>query len=388
MKQIHSHRSGLFGWTSTLTLLLACMALAIAGCGGGDESPDLDSPPDVPVPGSGPMAVETTPLEPVTELPEPFFVETNGIRMAVYEQGEGFPVVFSHGFPELAYSWRYQLPALAAAGYRAIAPDQRGYGLTDRPEEVEAYDVDTLCADLVGLLDALGIEQAVFVGHDWGGGVVWRMPLLYPDRVAGVVGVNTPFGRPPGPNPPIEMLRQARGEANYVVAFQEPGVADALLAENVDNVFRLFYRKNRLTAEEFAALPADAPERRFELLAAIENAEIDPNAELIITEPELRFYIETFRKTGFTGGINWYRNIDRNWENSRLLEYWVTAPALYVGAEDDTVLPPSSMDGTEQYLADIERQVIADCGHWTQQERPRELNRILIDWLDRKIGGE
>lgn len=383
MQRVDNGRSEL-RWPAASVLL---MGLVVAGCTGDAESGAADSRRSIPPSGGAPMAVEATALEPVIEMPEPTFIETNGIRMAVYEQGEGLPVVFAHGFPELAYSWRYQLPALAAAGYRAIAPDQRGYGLTDRPEDVDAYDVDTLCADLVGMLDALGIEQAVFVGHDWGGGVVWRMPLLYPERVAGVVGVNTPFGRPPGPNPPIEMMRQARGESNYVVAFQEPGTADQLLADNVESVFRLFYRKDRLTAEQFAALPADAPERRFELLAAIENAEIDRSSSLIISEPELQFYIDTFKRTGFTGGINWYRNIDRNWENSRDIEYWVTAPALYIGAADDTVLPPSSMDGSEQYLSDLERQVIADCGHWTQQERPRELNRILIDWLDRKVAG-
>ena len=161
----------------------------------------------------------------------------NGIRMAVYEQGDGFPVVFSHGFPELAYSWRNQLPALAEAGYRAIAPDQRGYGLTTRPDEIELYSLEHLCGDLVGLLDALEIDKAVFVGHDWGGGVVWRMPLLHPDRVAGIVGVNTPFGRPPGPTPPIEGLRRFRGDNNYVVAFQEPGVADKILAANTEKAF-------------------------------------------------------------------------------------------------------------------------------------------------------
>ncbi len=132
-------------------------------------------------------------------LPEPKFVKTNGINMAVYEQGQGVPVVLCHGFPELAYSWRHQLPALAAAGYRAIAPDQRGYGRTDRPQEVEAYSIVELCNDLAGLLDAQGISKAVFCGHDWGGAVVWMMPLLHPDRVLGVIGVNTPLSPRAGP---------------------------------------------------------------------------------------------------------------------------------------------------------------------------------------------
>ena len=312
--------------------------------------------------------------------------DTNGIRMAVYEMGDGFPVVFSHGFPELAYSWRHQLPALAEAGYRAIAPDQRGYGLTTRPESVEHYSLEYLCGDLVGLLDALGIDKAVFVGHDWGGGVVWRMPLLHPERVAGVVGVNTPFGRPPGPNPPIATMRQLRGDNNYVVAFQKPGVADALLADNTEKAFRLFYRAGRLSAEAFAALPEDAPARRFELLEMIKQPLPEPSPGIIISEDELAFYVDSFNRTGFTGGINWYRNIDRNWEDSKGLQFRVAQPSLYVGAADDAVLPPSSADGMEEWVPNLEKRTIEDCGHWTQQEQPDELNRILIDWLDRHFG--
>lgn len=151
----------------------------------------------------------------------PRYVETNGIRMAVYEEGHGVPVVMSHGFPELAYSWRHQIPALAAAGFRAIAPDQRGYGLTDRPQAIDAYDIHHLTADLVGLLDALKIDKAVFAGHDWGGIVTWAMPLLHPSRVAGVIGVNTPF-MPRAPMDPIALMRAAFGDDMYIVFFQKP----------------------------------------------------------------------------------------------------------------------------------------------------------------------
>jgi pimeloyl-ACP methyl ester carboxylesterase len=317
-----------------------------------------------------------------TGFPEPRFVTTNGIRMAVHEAGSGFPVVFSHGFPELAYSWRHQLAALAGAGFRAIAPDQRGYGRTDRPEPIDQYTIVHLCGDLAGMMDALEIERAVFCGHDWGGAVVWMMPLLHPDRVAGVIGVNTAF-LPRAPSPPIEMLRRMRGENNYVVAFQEPGVADAALAKDVEKTFRLFFRKSRMTAEEFAKLPADSPARKFELLSALE-AEIPEDAPLILSEEELDFYVDTYTRTGFTGGINWYRNIDRNWELTKDVEYLVKVPSLYVGAEDDVVLPPSSANGIERWVPDIEKKTIADCGHWTQQEKPEELNAILIDWLKRK----
>lgn len=304
--------------------------------------------------------------------------------MALYEAGEGLPVVFSHGFPELAYSWRHQVSALAGAGYRALAPDQRGYGLSDRPPDVESYDIVHLCGDLAGLLDALDIEEAVFCGHDWGGFVVWMMPLLHPDRVAGVIGVNTAF-IPRAPAPPIGILRQMRGDDNYVVAFQEPGVADAILRRDVEKTFRLFFRADRMSAAEFAALPSDAPQRNFELLAALQ-AEVPADAELIVDDEDLRFYVDTYERTGFTGGINWYRNIDRNWRLTEDIEQRIQVPCLYVGAEDDVVLPPSSADGMERWAPDLEKKVIPGCGHWTQQEKPDELDVILLDWLGRRFG--
>lgn len=322
-------------------------------------------------------------------FPAPSFVETNGIRMAVHERGEGgFPVVFSHGFPELAFSWRHQLPAFADAGFWALAPDQRGYGLTDRPDDVGAYRLVDLCADLAGLLDARGIDRAVFCGHDWGGAVVWSMPLYHPDRVAGVIGVNTPSGRPPRERPPIEQLRALRGEDNYVVAFQEPGVADEILGRNTRKLFELLMRRGVWDAEEFAKLPPDAPERKFQLLEIIEESDpAERPGEPLLTTEELDFFVDTFERTGFTGGINWYRNIDRNWQEAkeRGFDYRVDVPCLYVGAEDDVVLPPSSADGMETLIADLEKAVIADCGHWTQQEKPEELNRIAIDWLRRRF---
>ena len=151
----------------------------------------------------GPGVLRAQPaVRPAPGMPAPRFISTNGIRMAVYEAGEGLPVVFVHGFPELAFSWRNQLRSYPAAGLRAIAPDMRGYGLTDRPPDVAGYAISNLCADLLGLLDALDIERAVFCGHDWGGVPVWTMPRIHPDRVAGVIGVNTPaFGGNQGAGP-------------------------------------------------------------------------------------------------------------------------------------------------------------------------------------------
>ena len=316
-------------------------------------------------------------------FPEPTFVKANGIRLAVYEQGQGFPVVLCHGFPELAYSWRHQLPALADAGFHAIALDQRGYRASDRPEAVDAYRVDHLCDDLVGLLDSKGIKKAVFCGHDWGGLVVWMMPILHPDRVAGVIGVNTPL-RPPTPQPPIALMRQFRGKDNYVVKFQEPGVADKVLAADVRKTFQLLMRRGGLmNAKEFAKLPADAPQRKFQLLKMLEQPVGTYGGEVFLTNEELDVFVTTYQKTGFTGGINWYRNIDANWEITKSRPHKIDVPCLYVGAEDDVVLPPSSADGMEKMIPQLEKQTITNCGHWTQQERPAEVNAEMIDFLRR-----
>src|SRR5437868_8397613 len=228
----------------------------------------------------------------MTVFPEPTMVKTNGIDMAVYEAGpkDGLPVVLCHGFPELAYSWRHQLPALAQAGYRAIAPDQRGYGRTSRPEKVEDYDMPHLTGDLAGMLDALGLEKVVFVGHDWGGIVVWSMPLLHPDRVLGVIGVNTPFFARP-PVDPITAFRAMRGENNYVVFFQRPGEADAILARDVDKTFRFFMRKNVVTAKEFASAPQSA--RNFELVRALQEDESTWRGEPLLSAEELKYFVDT-----------------------------------------------------------------------------------------------
>ena len=316
--------------------------------------------------------------------PEPHFVETNGIRMAVHETGTGMPVVFSHGWPELAYSWRHQLPAVAAAGFRAIAPDQRGYGLTDRPEKVEDYDMAHLTGDLVGLLDALGIEKAIFCGHDWGGLVVWQMPLYHPDRVAGVISLNTPF-IPRAPADPIAIMKATMGDNMYIVYFQQYGVADALLKKDVRRVFETFMRTSPITYEQYLQLPES--DRKFEFIRMFEGdkPEFIPGT-LILNEEELNFFVSTYERTGFTGGINWYRNFTRNWHASEGIRERVDVPGLMISAADDVVLPPVMADGMEQYVPDLERHIVPACGHWTQQEKPEETNRLIIDWLKRRFG--
>jgi pimeloyl-ACP methyl ester carboxylesterase len=309
-------------------------------------------------------------------------IRTNGIAMAVRDEGRGPAVVLCHGFPELAYSWRHQVPALAAAGFRAIAPDQRGYGDSERPDDVAAYDIHHLTGDLVGLLDALGIERAVFAGHDWGGLVVWQMALLHPERTAGIIGVNTPYF-PRAFAAPTAIFRQLFGDNYYICHFQQPGVADAALARDPRRVFTQLMRRGVPIAEAEARLAArGAMPNMVEMVY-----EGEPMGAPLLADDELAVYVETFTRTGFTGGINWYRNLDRNWETTpELAGAPITAPSLMVTAEWDAVLRPEMAEPMRALVPDLEIHLIRACGHWTPQERPAELNAAMIDWLRRRFG--
>ena len=306
-----------------------------------------------------------------------------GIALSVHEQGEGPAVVLSHGFPELGFSWRHQLPALAAAGFRAIAPDQRGYGASDAPEPIEAYDIHHLCGDLVGLLDALGIERAVFAGHDWGGFVVWAMPYLHPDRVAGVIGVNTPL-MPRSPIQPLQLMRAMVGgvdEKLYILWFQKPGVAEAVLDAQPELVFERLLRGG-VPFEEIAKQAG--PD--FDMNPFRRLAELAPLGDEIASAAERAHYARVFSRTGFRGGINWYRNFDRNWERApQVGQGAIALPCLMVTAEWDPALRPEMAGGMPALCNDLETVMIPRCGHWTQQERPDELNRVMIDWLRRRF---
>ncbi len=320
--------------------------------------------------------------------------EINDLTMAYWQAGSqrGVPIVFCHGFPELAFSWRHQLAAMASAGRWAIAPDQRGYGLTSRPEPVEAYDMAHLTGDLVGLLDHLKIEKAIFCGHDWGGAVVWQMPLRHPDRVAGVIGLNTPL-MPRAPADPIAIMRARFGEDMYIVNFQKPHEADEVLARDVGKAMAFFLKRPlpgtppaRGGLSGDGASPSAEPAANFALLRMLQfyDPEGDPR-ESFLGPDEMAFFVEAFERTGFTGGINWYRNITRNWRLAEGIDEIVRAPSLMVMAEKDAVLPPSAADGMETYIADLEKTLIKDSGHWTQQEKPDEVNRVILNWMDRRF---
>jgi pimeloyl-ACP methyl ester carboxylesterase len=291
-------------------------------------------------------------------------------------------VVFSHGFPELGYSWRYQLPALAAAGYRVVVPDQRGYGGSDAPADIEAFDLGALTSDLDSLCAALGIEQAIFIGHDWGGAVVWAMPELQPGRVAGVVGVCTPFIKFPGTDF-LKMLVDGDVERQYMLWFQEPGVAEAAMEPHVAAMFRNLMRGGVSSEGAMERAFADG---KLDMNPFRNLAGMQPFGEPIVSDAEIDHYIEVFTRTGLRGGINWYRNLDRNAELYPTVGTTDPAvPCLMLCAEWDPVLPPGMAANMPNQIADLEMYTIAQAGHWVQQEAPAPLNDHLLDWLGRRF---
>jgi pimeloyl-ACP methyl ester carboxylesterase len=324
----------------------------------------------------------------VTQFPEPRYVELPGLSMAIHEHGpgDGVPVILCHGWPEIAYSWRHQVSALGDAGYRVIAPDMRGYGGTvgpKGPQAVPLYDMIHLTGDLVHLLDALDLERAIFVGHDWGGAVVWQMPLHHPARVAGVIGVNTAF-IPRTEEDPLDGLRAKYGDDMYMLRFQEFGLAEAAFERDTGRSLRFIHRRSPVTQANWAQRPSKG--RGLALLSALERPEKDWPGTDLHTDEELAIFRAAFERSGWEGGVNWYRNISRNWALGEELPRTIEAPCLMIFAENDVVLPPSQGDGMEDFIGDLEKHVIAGCGHWTQTEAPEKLNALMLDWLNRRFG--
>jgi len=307
-------------------------------------------------------------------------IATNGVELHVLEAGEGPLVVLAHGFPELGYSWRHQLPAIAAAGHRVLAPDMRGYGRSTRPEATEDYDILNLTGDLIGLMDDAGEEQAVIVGHDWGSIVAWSTAVLAPERVLGVVGMSVPF-LPRGPMPPTQLMRMVLGDSFfYILYFQEPGVAEADLGRDAAVTMRRMLAGLGSGNGDAASASAMANDGRgfVERLGDVDEL---PGW---LSQEELDHYVAEFARTGFQGGVSWYRNLDRNWELMEPVgQDKVELPSLFISGSKDPVLlmsPPAVMDG---WLADHRGTIMVEgAGHWVQQERPQEVNDALISFLD------
>ncbi|XP_039732116.1 bifunctional epoxide hydrolase 2 [Pteropus medius] len=297
-----------------------------------------------------------------------------GVRLHFVELGSGPAVCLCHGFPESWFSWRYQIPALAQAGFRVLAVDMKGYGESSAPPEIEEYSMEVLCKDMVTFLDKLGISQAVFIGHDWGGMLVWNMALFYPERVRAVASLNTPY-IPANPNRSLMETIKANPVFDYQLYFQEPGVAEAELEGNLSRTFKTFFRASDeiilslSNVREMGGLFVRTPE--------------EPSLSRMVTEEDIQFYVQQFKKSGFRGPLNWYRNIDRNWKwGCKGTKRKILIPALMVTAEKDIVLVPKMSKHMEDWIPHLKRGHIKDCGHFTQMEKPTELNRILVEWLE------
>lgn len=308
-------------------------------------------------------------------------IATNGVQLRTVEAGEpGAPlVVLAHGFPELAYSWRHQIPALAAAGYHVLAPDQRGYGGSSRPDDIAAYNIAELSADVMGLLDDVGAERAVLIGHDWGAPVAWNSAQLHPNRVAAVVGLSVP-PVPRAQVPPTQAFRMLFGDNFfYMLYFQEPGVADAELNGDPGKTIRRMIGGLRPPDDQAAGLRMirPGPEGFIERLP-----EPDGLPDWISTE-ELDHYIAEFARTGFTGGLNWYRNLDRNWEIlADPPAATISVPALFAAGTADPVGGFMRRDRATEVVTGPYREVMIEgAGHWLQQECPEQVNKVILDFL-------
>lgn len=313
-------------------------------------------------------------------------IQTHGIQMHLAEAGEGPLVLLCHGFPELWYSWRHQLVALAAAGFHAVAPDMRGYGRTDAPERVDAYSIFHLVGDMVGVLDACGVEQAVIVGHDWGSLVAWNAALFRPDRFRAVVGMSVPF-MPRGPLAPTRLMKAIAGDRFfYILYFQEPGKAERELDADPRRVLRNMLYSASGSLREGERWNVDLPKT-----AGFVSGMIEPEClPDWLSESDLEIYVAEFSRTGFRGGLHWYRNLDRNWE---LTTAWhgakVRVPALFIGGLRDPVVtgtggkkPGPMIELMPSFVPDLRgRVLIPGAGHWNQQEAPAETNRALLDFL-------
>jgi pimeloyl-ACP methyl ester carboxylesterase len=309
------------------------------------------------------------------------YLQAGDLRMHIAEAGEGPLVLMLHGFPESWYSWRHQLTSLAQAGYHAVAPDQRGYcetgppaGSGGRPAQIGDYTMLHLTGDVIALMDALGEENAVVAGHDWGAPVAWHAGLFRPDRVRGVIALSVPY-RPRGSAPPIATLRSLLGESFYMVYFQEPGVADAELSRDPAASFRKILHSLSGESPGMSLIPAGG--------GFLDAGAEPPELPGWLSQQDIDTYVAQYATSGFTGPLNWYRNMDRNWELTSAWQHApVLVPALFMAGSKDPVLSFVPADGLAEVVPGLTESIILPgCGHWTQQERPAEVSAAMLRFL-------
>ena len=316
------------------------------------------------------------------------YLNSNGIQMHVAEQGEGPLIILCHGFPETWYSWRHQIPALAEAGFHVVAPDQRGYGKTDKPHEIEAYNIFKLTGDIIGLVNALDKKEAIIIGHDWGAPVAYYSSLLRPDIFKALVLLSVPYSPRPrgeGAVPPIQAAKTA-GEANgtefYQVTFQDPSRTEEIFDQDP----RSFLTSALIGASGDAPPdsqwnPWSSPGQR----QARTQSPVPSKLPDWLTEADLDFYTLQFEASGFRGGLNWYRNIDFNWLHTGfLMDAKISQPTLFIAGELDGVLKfrGDAYERLEENVPRLSKKVIIPGeGHWIQQENPQEVNRLILEFL-------
>ncbi len=309
------------------------------------------------------------------------FVTSNGILMHYVEEGSGPLVVLCHGWPESWYSYRHQIPALAAAGYRVVAPDQRGYGQTDKPEAIESYNILNLTADIVGLVNSLRVQSAVVVGHDWGAPVAWHCALLRPDIFRAIALLSVPYF-PRGQGRPTEMMKAMAGDNNfYQLYFQEPGRVEKELDEDPRRTMAMML---------YSASGDPAPNEMWKHvfpknMRFIDTGVVPKKLPAWLTEADLDFFAGEFKRAGFRGGVNWYRNSDRNWELTPFLDgAKLRQPTVFAAGEKDVVgkMIPGGYEQVSMFMPKLKKKlIIPGAGHWIQQECPKEINELLIEFL-------
>lgn len=305
-------------------------------------------------------------------------IATNGIELNIAEQGEGPLVLMLHGFPESWYSWRHQFDALARAGFHAVAPDMRGYGKSDKPHNIDAYNQVQVVNDIIGLIPALGHQTAVVFGHDWGAPTAWSCALHHPDKVTAVGALSVPFS-PRSPVQPMPAMRAMfKGQFFYQLYFQEPGVAEAEFEKDIRKALRKFLYLGCGEAD-LTGLAAKGPDD--DLLTSLPDPKVLPKW---LSEADLDFYTGEFTRSGMRGPLNYYRNHDLTWELTKGAPETISQPAMFVAGEKDGVIlmAAEALKKLPERVPDLRiNRLIPGIGHWTQQEAPEVVNEEMVRFL-------
>lgn len=310
-------------------------------------------------------------------------IETNGIRMRVVTAGSSGPLVLlAHGWPESWYNWRHQIPFLVEHGYRVVVPDMRGYGQSDKPDAVKDYDIKTLCGDMAGIVDAMGEEQAILVGHDWGAIVAWHTVLFHPQKFKALIAMSVPYAGRPSKSL-LKTYQQRFGEDFFYMLYHNEagGIAEKEYDADPRGIISRLY------------LSPDSPREVPEVTDKHRSAggwipRLGAAKELPdwLSEEDLNYVVDQFAQSGFRGGINYYRNFERNWELTENLDPNVSVPTLFIAGEKDMVINGAGLDqlttAIGRVVPDLRGvELFPDIGHWVQQEAPTETNAAMLKFL-------